>query len=268
MRRSLATSAEPRRLTFLDRKINREVGRAIREWNLIQPGDRILAAVSGGKDSYTMLHYLLKFQKKAPIEFEVVAMNLDQGQPGFPKETLPHLFEEWGATYHIETQDTYSIVLDKLDPGATMCSLCSRLRRGVLYRVARELKCNKLALGHHRDDLLQTFLLNAFFSGKLGAMPPMYRTKDGDIDVIRPLYSVPEHWIKEFVDMQAWPIIPCNLCGSQEGMRRQQMASLLEDLRASNPNVKNSLFGAMGNIHKNEMLDRSIWDDSRISLRH
>lgn len=258
---------ESKRLRFLDRKINREVGKAIREWNLIQDGDRILVAVSGGKDSYTMLHYLIKFQKKAPVDFKIIAMNLDQKQPGFPADVLPGLFESWNVEWHIETQDTYSIVTDKLDKNATMCSLCSRLRRGILYSTARKLDCNKLALGHHRDDLLQTFLLNAFFSGKMGTIPPIYRIKEGDLDVIRPIYSVPEHWIKEFVDIQKWPIIPCNLCGSQDGLKRQKMAELLDKLREKAPFVKDSLFGALSNIHKGEMLDKKLWLDSEINLR-
>ena len=169
--------------------------------------------------------------------------------------------------YHIETQDTYSIVTDKLDEGATMCSLCSRLRRGILYRVARELGCNKLALGHHRDDLLQTFLLNAFYSGKLGTIPPVYRNKDGDIDVIRPLYAVPEHWIAEFADLQQWPIIPCNLCGSQDGLKRQKMGELLEGLRQASPHVKDSLFGALSNLHPGELLDPKLWPDPTCNRR-
>lgn len=254
-------------LQKLHTKINHGIGRAIEEFKLICEGDRILVAVSGGKDSLCLLHFLLQFQRKAPISFEVLAVNLDQGQPGFPPEVLPNLFEAWGAPYHIEKQDTYSIVLERIQ-GRTMCSLCSRLRRGILYRVARERGCTKIALGHHRDDLLQTFLMNAFFSGKLGSMPPIYTIEEEDLQIIRPLYAVSEAWIAEYVALSQWPIIPCNLCGNQEGLKRQEMAELLGTLEKSYPELKNSLFGALGNVHRNELLDRSLWAHSDFAVPH
>ncbi len=245
--------------TQLHDKINREIGRAIGEFGLIQEGDHILVAVSGGKDSLCMLHMLKQFQKKAPVDFRILAVNLDQGQPDFPAHILPELFTAWGVPHHIEYQDTYSVVLEKTAPGKTMCSVCSRLRRGILYRIAREKGCNKIALGHHRDDLMQTFLMNAFFSGKLGTMPPVYTIEEGDLQVIRPLYSVSEEWIAEYAAAMQWPIIPCNLCGSQDGLKRQEMKKLLAQLNEKFPEMKNSLFGALGNVHVNQLLERGLW---------
>lgn len=208
-----------------------------------------------------MLHFLREFQRKAPVRFDILAVNLDQGQPGFPKETLPRLFAEWAVPFHIETEDTYSIVMEKTAPGKTYCAVCSRLRRGILYRIAREKGCNKIALGHHRDDLIQTFLLNAFFSGQLGTMTPVYTVEAGDLEVIRPLFAVQEEWIRSFVDARDWPIIPCNLCGSQAGLKRQEMARLVEELRGKFPEVKNSLFRALANPHLEQLLDRELWAD-------
>ena len=242
-------------------KLNRAVGSAIMEYGLIEEGDKLLVAVSGGKDSLCMLHFLQAFQKKAPVKYEILAVNLDQGQPDFPAHILPDLFKSWGVPHHIEYQDTYNTVLEKTAPGKTMCAVCSRLRRGILYRLARERGCNKVALGHHRDDLLQTFLMNQFFSGKLGTMPPIYTIEEGDLQVIRPLFAVSEEWIQDYVAHMGWPIIPCNLCGSQDGMKRQEMKALLENLSAKYPELKNSLFGAMQNPHVNQLLDRNLWDD-------
>ena len=242
-------------------KINRAVGKAIHDYELIREGDRILVAVSGGKDSLTMLHFLREFQRKAPVRFELLAVNVDQGQPGFPKEVLPNLFRQWDVPFHIETQDTYSVVLEKTMPGKTYCAVCSRLRRGILYNIAREHGCNKIALGHHRDDLIQTFLLNAFFSGQLGTMVPVYTIEAGDLQVIRPLFAVQEEWVVPYVAEREWPIIPCNLCGSQEGLKRKEMARLLDELQTKFPEVKNSLFRALGNPHTEQLLDRELWSD-------
>ena len=226
-------------------KINREIGRALVDYSMIETGERVLVAVSGGKDSLCLLHFLIEFQKKAPIPFELLAVNLDQGQPGFPETVLPELFRSWGVPFHIEKQDTYSIVKEKLTEKDTPCSLCSRLRRGILYRIAREKGCKKIALGHHKDDLLQTFLLNAFFAGKLRTMSARYTIESGEIDVIRPLYSVSEEWIESFVSSRGWPIVPCNFCGSRDDLKRQEMEKLLTELTGRFPGLKNSLFGAI-----------------------
>ena len=254
------TSASvPRPGRELDRKIRREMGRTIAAFRQIEDGDRILVAVSGGKDSLCLLHFLSELRRRAPVRFDLLAVNVDQGQPGFPTETLPTLFREWGVAFHIETQDTYSIVLEKTPEGKAHCSLCSRLRRGILSSVARRLECNKLALGHHRDDLVHTFLLNALYSGKLGTMPPIYEVAEGGLSVIRPLCSVPESWLAEYARFAGWPIIPCNLCGSQVGLRRAKVRQLLDTLEQSDPEIRNSLFAAMGNVHRNELLDRLLW---------
>lgn len=245
------------------RRINHLIGRAIAEYDLIRSGDRILVAVSGGKDSLCLLHFLRDFQKKAPVDFDILAVNLDQGQPGFPADVLPRLFRDWDVPHHIEFQDTYSIVLEKTSEGGTYCALCSRLRRGVLYRIAREKGCNRIALGHHRDDLLQTFLMNALFSGKLGTMPPVYTVAEGDLQVIRPLYSVPEELLARYAEISGWPIVPCNLCGSQDGLKRREMADLLRTLEEKSPGVKASLFGAMGNPHLDELLNPALWTGRR-----
>ncbi|MCP5484862.1 MAG: tRNA 2-thiocytidine(32) synthetase TtcA [Spirochaetales bacterium] len=238
------------------------MGRAIAAFDQIQNDDRILVAVSGGKDSLCLLHFLSELKRRAPVRFDLIAVNVDQGQPGFPARTLPTLFREWGVQFHIETQDTYSIVLEKTPEGKAYCSLCSRLRRGILTSVARRLDCNKLALGHHREDLVHTFLLNALYSGKLGTMPPIYEVAEGGLSVIRPLCSVPESWLAEYARMAGWPIIPCNLCGSQAGLRRAKVRELLNTLEKNDPEIRNSLFAALGNVHRNELLDRSLWSQN------
>ncbi|MCB1315501.1 MAG: tRNA 2-thiocytidine(32) synthetase TtcA, partial [Leptospiraceae bacterium] len=237
------------------------------EFDMIADGDRILVAVSGGKDSLCMLHFLELYRRKAPVRFDIIAVNLDQGQPDYPDHILPALFQDWNENYHIEKQDTYSTVLEKTPPGGTFCSICSRLRRGILYRLAREQGCNTIALGHHRDDLIQTFLMNAFFSGKLGTMPPRYLVEEGDLTVIRPLASVPEDWIRAYVTAAGWSIVPCNLCGSQDGLKRAEMRKLLDSLQSRFPEIKNSLFAALANPHRNELLDRTLWTDPEIAVR-
>ena len=243
----------------LAERIERDIGRAIGEFGLITDGDRILVAVSGGKDSLCLLHFLKRFQRKAPISFGLLAVNLDQGQPNFPDHILPDLFARWDVPFHIEKEDTYSIVLEKTPVGKTFCTVCSRLRRGILYRVAREHGCNKLALGHHREDLLATFLMNAFFSGKLATMPPVYTIEEGDLQVIRPLYAVPEERLAEYAAAKGWPIVPCNLCGSQEGMKRGAMQELLIELEAKHPGVRESLLGALRHPHPNMLLAPELW---------
>lgn len=246
-------------------KINRHTGKAINDFDLIQQGDRILAAVSGGKDSLLMARLLADFQKKAPVDFEILAVNLDQGQPGFDSSPLAEQMQEWQIPFHAEYQDTYSVVLEKTRPGKSYCAVCSRLRRGVLYRIARERGFNKIALGHHREDLINTFIMNAFYAGKLGTMPPVYTVAEGDLKVIRPLVNVPEDLIVQYVQEKGWKLIPCNLCGSQEGLKRQKTNELLMNLEKEHPGVKASLFGALSNLHTDELLDRSLWTGSRFN---
>ena len=207
----------------LEKRLCRQVGQAISEFNMIEEGDRIMVCMSGGKDSYCMLDILLKMKARAPVDFELIAVNLDQKQPGFPAEILPAYLKNMGIPFHIETQDTYSIVKDKIPEGKTMCSLCSRLRRGILYKVAGQLKCNKLALGHHRDDMLQTFFLNMFFGGKLKGMPPKLLSDNGEFMVIRPLAHVAEADLSRWAEHRQFPIIPCTLCGSQQNLQRVQI---------------------------------------------
>ena len=236
-------------------KINREMGKTIDRFDMIRDGDRILVAVSGGKDSLLLVRMLLDFQKKAPVRFELWAVNVDQGQPGYDPEPLIQHLEAWGVPYHIEHENTYEIVLEKTAPGKTYCAVCSRLRRGILYRLAREHGYNVIALGHHREDMIHTFLLNAMFTGKLGGMPAVYTIRDQDLRVIRPLTSVHEDWIREYVTLSGWQLLPCNLCGSQQGMKRQEVAKLLIDLEKRYPIVKQSLFAALGRVSVEELLD-------------
>lgn len=242
-------------------RINRGFGKAINEMRMIEEGDKILVAVSGGKDSLCMLHFFKAFLAKSPVKFEILAVNLDQGQPGFPAETLPNLFKAWDVPYHIETRDTYSVVLEKTKEGKSYCSMCSKLRRGILYSVAKDFGCNKIALGHHRDDLIETFLMNALYSGQLASMPPHYISKKEGLGVIRPLYMVEEKTIEAFVGAQQWPIIPCTLCGSQEGMKRNYVRKLLKDMSKSGDTVRSSLFGALHHPDPRFLMDTSLWED-------
>jgi tRNA 2-thiocytidine biosynthesis protein TtcA len=245
----------------LHRKINRQIGRAIADHSMIAEGDKIMVAVSGGKDSLCLLHFLKEFRQKAPISFDILAVNVDQKQPGFDESILPTLFEEWEVPYHIAAQDTYSVVVEKTPQGKSFCSLCSRMRRGILYETARELNCNKVALGHHQDDVLETFLMNFFFSGQLSSMPAHYLIEKEDIHVIRPMYGVKEATIQAFVDVQHWPIVPCNLCGSQENLRRKQMKQLIEEMSEKNPQLRDTAFGALHNIEPRFLFDQSLWQD-------
>jgi len=240
-------------------RINREMGKAITDFKMINEGDKIMVAVSGGKDSLCLLHFLRIFQQKAPVKFELIAVNLDQGQPDFPDQILPTLFAQWDVPHHIEYRDTYSVVVEKIKGSNTYCSLCSRLRRGVLYDLAKKLKCNKIALGHHLDDLIETFLMNAFYSGQLASMAPHYSTIKEDINVIRPLYSLEEKWLDSFAQHRQWPIVPCNLCGSQDDMKRKEMKNLVNQLQQSNPQIKSSILNSLKNPEPNFLLKPELW---------
>ena len=239
----------------LEKRLCRQVGQAIIDYNMIEPGDRVMVCLSGGKDSYGLLDILLKLQARAPIDFELIAVNLDQRQPGFPDHILPEYLKKLGIEFHIETQDTYSIVKKVIAQGKTMCSLCSRLRRGILYRVADELKISKIALGHHRDDMLQTFFLNMFFAGKLKGMPPKLVSDDGGHIVIRPLANVAEHDLARWAAHRQFPIIPCSLCGSQENLQRQQIGNMLREWEKKYPGRIKSMVTALHNVVPSHLMD-------------
>ena len=244
----------------LEKRLCRQMGQAIMDFNMIEEGDRVMVCMSGGKDSYGMLDILLKMQQRAPIKFEIVAVNLDQKQPGFPEHILPDYLKALGVEYHIETQDTYSIVKRNIPEGKTMCSLCSRLRRGILYSVARRLKCNKLALGHHRDDMLQTFFLNMFFGGKLKGMPPKLTSDNGEFVVIRPLAYVAEKDLIRWAAHRQFPIIPCSLCGSQTNLQRVQIGNMLRDWEKQYPGRAETMFTALQNVVPSHLMDHSKHD--------
>src|SRR5438477_8930850 len=245
-------SQDPRKAEFeankLRKRLRRLVGQAIADFALIEPGDRVMVCLSGGKDSYGLLDILLSLQQRAPLSFEIVAVNLDQKQPGFPADVLPRYLTERGVPFRIEEQDTYSVVKRVIPDGATMCSLCSRLRPGVLYVVATESCATQLALGHHRDDILATFFLNLLFGAKLKTMPPKLVSDDGRHIVIRPLAYVRERDLARYADAMAFPIIPCNLCGSQENLQRKQIGDMLRDWDKRFPGRIESIFNAMGNV--------------------
>ncbi|MGL1833913.1 tRNA 2-thiocytidine(32) synthetase TtcA [Rhodocyclaceae bacterium SMB388] len=244
----------------LKKKIERSMGEAIADFNMIEDGDTIMVCVSGGKDSYTMLSGLLALRERAPVDFRVIAMNLDQQQPGFPADVLPAWFESIGVEYRIVTEDTYSIVRDKIPEGKTTCSLCSRLRRGIIYRTARELGANKIALGHHRDDIIETLFLNMFFGGRIKAMPPKLVSDDGAHVVIRPLAYCVESDIARFARTMDFPIIPCNLCGSQENAQRKQIKHMLQAWSREHPGRIESIFTAMANVVPSHLADNDLFD--------
>lgn len=244
----------------LERHLARTVHETSLRHGLFADGDRVLVAISGGKDSYTMLHLLDRMVRGLPFSVELCAVHLDQRQPGYDGSRLLAWLEQRGGDYEILSEDTYSVVTDKLAPGATYCSLCSRLRRGILYSAAERLRCNKIALGHHRDDGLETFLLNLFYSGKLQAMPAKFTTDDGRFEVIRPLIDCAERDIAAFAEALEFPILPCNLCGSQEGLKREKVAALLESLEADNPHVRAIMANALGNVRPTHLLDSDVRD--------
>ena len=244
----------------LEKRLCREVGRAITDFNMIEEGDKVMVCMSGGKDSYTLLDILIRLQKRAPVRFELVAVNLDQKQPGFPEHILPEYLKTTGVPFHIENQDTYSIVKRVVPEGKTTCGLCSRLRRGILYRVAEELGATKIALGHHRDDIVQTLMLNMFFGGRMKAMPPKLASDNGKHVVIRPLAYVPEKDTARWAQYQNFPIIPCNLCGSQENLQRQIVGDMLRDWDKKYPGRIDNMFRAMQNVVRTHLLDPSLHD--------
>ena len=244
----------------LKKKLERSVGEAIGDFNMIGDGDTVMVCVSGGKDSYTLLSCLLALRERAPVDFRIVAMNLDQKQPGFPADILPAHFESLGVEYRIVTEDTYSIVKDKIPEGKTTCSLCSRLRRGIIYRTAREIGATKIALGHHRDDILETLFLNMFFGGRLKAMPPKLVSDDGDHVVIRPLAYCTENDIARFARTMDFPIIPCNLCGSQENAQRKQIKAMLNTWSREHPGRVESIFTAISNVVPSHLADEKLFD--------
>ncbi|MFS2225728.1 tRNA 2-thiocytidine(32) synthetase TtcA [Pantoea sp. B65] len=247
-------------LNKLQKRLRRNVGSAIADFNMIEDGDRIMVCLSGGKDSYTMLELLSSLQKSAPVSFSLVAVNLDQKQPGFPAHILPQYLETLGVEYKIVTEDTYAIVKDKIPEGKTTCSLCSRLRRGILYRTASELGATKIALGHHRDDILQTLFLNMFYGGKMKGMPPKLMSDDGKHIVIRPLAYCREKDIERFAIARQYPIIPCNLCGSQPNLQRQVIADMLRDWDKRYPGRIETMFSAMQNLVPSHMADIALFD--------
>lgn len=244
----------------LERRIAHLVTKASHAYNMIEAGDRIMVCMSGGKDSYAMLHFLKILQRHAPFRFELVAVHLDQGHPGFPTDVLEGYMAQSGVPYEIIREHTYQIVLDKLEPGKTTCSLCSRLRRGILYTHAQRLGCTKVALGHHRDDILATFMLNFFYAGQLKAMPAKLKSDDGRNTVIRPLAWVPVEMIKRFAAMQPWPIIPCSLCSRQPDLKRTLMETLLETMQGLYPGALQSGLNALQHAHPRFLLDRDLYD--------
>ena len=243
----------------LQKRLCRLVGQAIGDFNMIENGDKVMVCLSGGKDSYAMLDILLLLRERAPIDFDIIAVNLDQKQPGFPEHVLPAYLTERGIAFHIEEQDTYSIVKRVIPEGKTTCSLCSRLRRGILYRVASELGATKIALGHHRDDILQTLMLNMLYGGRIKAMPPKLVSDDGQHTVIRPLAYVREEDLERYAVEQQFPIIPCNLCGSQENLKRKEMKNLLRGWEKTNPRWIANMFTSLSTVVTSHLMDRDLY---------
>ncbi|MBU2876358.1 MULTISPECIES: tRNA 2-thiocytidine(32) synthetase TtcA [Alteromonadaceae] len=254
--------SESKKYSFnkLQKRLRRNVGKAIADFNMIEDGDKVMVCLSGGKDSYTMLDILMFLQKIAPIKFEIIAVNLDQKQPGFPAEILPNYLQELQVPFEIVTEDTYSIVKDKIPEGKTTCSLCSRLRRGILYKTATRLGATKIALGHHRDDMLETLFLNMFYGGRLKSMPPKLVSDDGKQMVIRPLAYCAEKEITQYSDLIEFPIIPCNLCGSQENLQRKVIKNMLVDWNKRFPGRIESMFRAMQNVVPSHLADSELFD--------
>ncbi|NHZ34936.1 tRNA 2-thiocytidine(32) synthetase TtcA [Massilia rubra] len=243
----------------LHKRLCRLVGQAIGDFNMIEDGDKVMVCLSGGKDSYALLDILLTLRERAPIHFEIIAVNLDQKQPNFPADILPAYLTKLGVPFHIENQDTYSIVKRLIPEGKTTCSLCSRLRRGILYRVADELGCNKIALGHHRDDILETFFLNMFFGGKLKGMPAKLVSDDGKHMVIRPMAYVKEADSERYAEVKQFPIIPCDLCGSQENLQRKQIKNLMREWEKKYPGRVESIFSSLSTVVPSHLMDQDLF---------
>ena len=243
----------------LSKRLHRQVGQAIADFNMIEAGDKVMVCLSGGKDSYALLDVLLGLQARAPIDFSLVAVNLDQKQPGFPEHVLPEYLTARGVPFHIENQDTYSIVKKLIPEGQTMCSLCSRLRRGILYRVAGELGATKIALGHHRDDMVVTLLMNMFFGGRMKGMPPKLVSDDGKNVVIRPLAYVAETDLERWARIRQFPIIPCTLCGSQENLQRVQVKKMLREWERQYPGRSDNMLRAMAHLVPSHLMDRNLY---------
>ncbi|WP_151448809.1 tRNA 2-thiocytidine(32) synthetase TtcA [Lacisediminimonas profundi] len=250
----------------LHKRLCRLVGQAIGDFNMIEDGDKVMVCLSGGKDSYALLDILLTLRERAPIQFDIVAVNLDQKQPNFPADVLPAYLEKLGVQYHIENQDTYSIVKRVIPEGKTTCSLCSRLRRGILYRVAGELGATKIALGHHRDDILETFFLNMFFGAKLKGMPPKLQSDDGRNIVIRPLAYVKEEDTIRYAELRQFPIIPCDLCGSQENLQRKQIKAMLRDWEKKYPGRVENIFSSLSTVVPSHLMDANAFDFSGLKI--
>jgi len=248
----------------LEKRLCRLVGEAIGDYGMIEAGDRVMVCLSGGKDSYGLLDVLMKLRARAPLSFELIAVNLDQRHPGYPEHVLPGYLASLGVPFRIEAQDTYSVVKRLVPEGETMCSLCSRLRRGVLYRVARELGATKIALGHHRDDILETFFLNLFFGGKMKAMSPKLQSDDGQQVVIRPLAYVAESDLEAYAEVKQFPIIPCDLCGSQPTLQRKQVKQMLREWEKRHPGRVDSMFRALANLVPSHLMDRGAFDFSAV----
>jgi tRNA 2-thiocytidine biosynthesis protein TtcA len=248
----------------LVKRLRRLAGEAIADFGMIADGDRVMACLSGGKDSYALLDILMYLRERAPVNFDIVAVNLDQKHPGYPANVLPDYLTRLGVPFRIEEQDTYSTVKRLIPEGRTMCSLCSRLRRGVLYRVAGELNATKIALGHHRDDILETFLLNLFYSGQVKAMPPKLRSDDGKHVVIRPLAYCEERDLAAYAELKQFPIIPCNLCGSQDSLKRNEMKQLLRDWEKRHPGRVETMLNSLKHVRTSHLLDRDAFDFERL----
>lgn len=259
------TPAQLTQLSKLEKKLRRNVGQAIAEYNMIEDGDKIMVCLSGGKDSYAMLSILMILQTLAPIKFDLIAVNLDQKQPGFPEHILPEYLESLGVEYKIVEEDTYSIVTDKIPEGKTTCSLCSRLRRAILYKTAKRLGATKIALGHHRDDMIETMMLNMFYGGKIKSMPAKLVSDNGEHVVIRPLAFCKEEELIQYATLKQFPIIPCNLCGSQPNLQRQNIKHMLNDWSKNHPGRIESMFTAMKNIVPSHMCDTELFDFKHIT---
>lgn len=266
------TPTQQTQLSKLEKKLRRNVGQAIAEYNMIEDGDRIMVCLSGGKDSYALLSILMLLKESAPINFSLIAVNLDQKQPGFPEHILPEYLESIGVEYKIVEEDTYAIVKDKIPEGKTTCSLCSRLRRAVLYKAAKELGATKIALGHHRDDMIETLMLNMFYGGKMKAMPAKLVSDNGEHVVIRPLAFCKESELIQYGQLKQFPIIPCNLCGSQPNLQRQNIKAMLNQWSELHPGRIESMFTAMKNIVPSHMCDGDLFDfkniDADVELPH